>query len=334
MHKPHRIAMLAGLALFVAQAAMAQWTWTPQTGRWINVKRMPKETAELQLEYARSLMLEGDYKKALRETEKFVDFYEDSPLADENQFLRGEIRLAQGKWRQAAREFEQVVTNYPDTELYNESIAKQYEIGDRFYQKGVKKRDRWYTFFEQRPLRRAIEVYNMVVENQPFTPEAAEAQYKIGLCHYARDEYLEAAYEYRRVVEDYPGSEWVDEASYGMAQCYVDASLPPDYDQTPSELAVDAIDSFVERYPVDERVAEMKDARAEMRGTIAQQRLEVAKFYEKRRDFSAARIYYELVAEQYEDTPAAETAQAWLEEHAAVTHAGMTRRRGSEEETL
>ncbi len=330
----HRIAALTCLAVFAAQAAMAQWTWTPQTGRWINVKRMPKETAELQLEYARSLMLEGDYKKALRETNKFVEFYSDTDLADENQFLRGEIRLAQGKWLDAARDFQQVVSSYPDTELYNESIEKQYEIGDRFYAKGVEKRDRWYKFFEKRPLRRAIEVYGMVVENQPFTPEAAQAQYKIGLSHYAREEYLEAAYEYRRVVEDYSGSDWVDEASYGMAKCYVDASLPPDYDQTPSELAVDAIDTFIERYPEDERVAELKDERAEMRATMARHELEVAKFYEKRREFSAARIYYEMVLERYADTDAAATAQAWLEEHAGVTHVGITRRRDSAEETL
>jgi hypothetical protein len=48
-----------------------QWTWTPQTGRFINVKRMPKETAELQIEYARSLYMQGELKKALKETEKF-----------------------------------------------------------------------------------------------------------------------------------------------------------------------------------------------------------------------------------------------------------------------
>ena len=61
--------------------AQEQWTWTPQTGRFVNLKRMPKETPELQLEYARSLMLAGDERKALRETEKFVEYYGSDALA-------------------------------------------------------------------------------------------------------------------------------------------------------------------------------------------------------------------------------------------------------------
>jgi len=68
---------LAAFAVLLgwAVSAQAQWTWTPQTGRFVNMKRMPKETAELQIEYTRGLLVEGNYRKALRETEKFTEFY-------------------------------------------------------------------------------------------------------------------------------------------------------------------------------------------------------------------------------------------------------------------
>ncbi|HOQ90853.1 MAG TPA: hypothetical protein PLX03_11995, partial [Candidatus Hydrogenedentes bacterium] len=90
-----RSAWMGGVVLvFLALPAMAQWTWTPQTGRWVNLKRMPKESAELQLEYARSLKISGDYRRALKETDKFRQFYANDPLSDENEFLRGEIQLA------------------------------------------------------------------------------------------------------------------------------------------------------------------------------------------------------------------------------------------------
>ncbi len=305
------------LVLLFAVSASAQWTWTPQTGRWINQRHMPKETAELQVEYARSLLLKEDYKKAWRETEKFSEFYQDTPFADENQFLRGEIRLAQGKLMMAAKEFQTVLSSYPDTARYNDAIAKQYEIGDLFYEKGLQKLEKRWTLYRHRPLKRAINVYAMVVENQPFTAAAAEAQYKIGLCHYTREEYLEAAYEYRRVIEDYAGSDWVNEAVLGLAKCYYDASLPAVYDQTPSQLAIDAIDSFALRYPEDARNSELQGMREEMRESIAAQRLETARFYEKRRDFEAARIAYQVVVEQFADTSQAEVAQTWLDEQPA-----------------
>lgn len=207
--------------------AQAQWTWTPQTGRFVNLKRMPKETPELQLEYARTLMVEGDYRKAFRETEKFVEYYGSDVLADENQFLRGEIQMAQGQWMNAAKSFQQLIAAYPDSDRYDEAVRKQYDIGDQYYARGEQLAGKKWRIFRNRPYKRAGEVYTMVVDNQPFAPAAAEAQYKIGLCHYARKQYIDAAFEYQRVVEDYSASDWVNDASFGLAMCYYEASLPP-----------------------------------------------------------------------------------------------------------
>lgn len=292
--------------------AWAAWTWTPETGRWVNVKRLPKETPELQVEYARSLFLEGKYKQALEETEKFGKFYPSSDAADDNQFLRGEIRMKQGSYKAAAKEFQQVLVNYPDTDLYQQAIANQYTIGDKFYEDGQAKMNKKWALMKKRPLKRALEVYGMVIENQPFTPEAAQAQYKIGLCHYARKEYTEAAFEYRRVMEDYAASDWVDEAGFGLAMCYYDGSRPAVYDQTNTVLAVRAIDDFKGQFPGDARGTELDGKRAEMREKLAESQLRQADFYVKRREFMAARIYYELVAKDYADTSAAAKAGEWL----------------------
>jgi outer membrane assembly lipoprotein YfiO len=312
--------MVAGLA---AEEAAAQWTWTPQTGRWINMKRMPKETPELQVEYVRTLMSEGNHRKALRETDKFEKFYGDSPFADENQYLRGEIKLAQGNRMAAAKEFQTLLTAYPDTQRYADAIQKQYQIADEYYEIGIKRLDQKWRPLRKRPLNRAIEVYAMVIDNQPFTAQAAEAQYKLGLCHYARKEYLESAFEYRRVIEDYSDSEWVDEACYGLAETYYEMAFPPDYDQMPSRLAIEAIDSFKERYPSDPRNSDLAGNRAEMRERIAQQRLLNARFYERRKKAEAARIYYEIIANDFSETASAEEARAWLAAHGGVQTAGM-----------
>ena len=303
------------LLCLLAGAADAQWVWTPQTGRWINVGDLPKETPELQIEHARTLMLEGDYRAAWRETNKFTRYYGDSEYAAENQFLRGEIRLAQGRLLDAAEQFQQVVAAYPESVLFDDVIEKQYAIGDQLYAEGLERMDRRWVFFRERPLRRAADVYTMVIDNEPFTTRAAEAQYKVGLTQYTRENYMEAAFEYRRVIEDYGTSDWVDEASYGLAQCYYEMSYPPDYDQSPSALAIMAINDFQDRYPADERNADLDDKREEMRARIAQQRLQTAQYYERRREFESAKLSYQVVAREWPGTPAAETAQAWLDEH-------------------
>ncbi len=306
--------LLVVIGLLALGTTAEAWVWNPATGRWINEKNLPQPTAELQVEAARSLMEQGDYKRAIRETNKFDKYYLDSEWADDNQFLRGEINLRRGDYMEAAQEFQQVITNYPDTDLYDTVIAKQYEIGDRFYDLGQKRLNKRWTLFRERPFKKAIEVYSLVIDNQPFQDAAAEAQYKVGLCHFTRREYVESAYEYQRVLEDYAGSDWVDDASYGLAMCYYEASLPPAYDQTRSKLAIEAMDEFKARFPQDERAGELDGKRAEMREKIARQRLNTARFYERRRRFTAARTYYEVVVEQFPDTAAATDAKLRLDE--------------------
>ena len=310
------------MLLLVCGLAQAQWVWTPQTGRFINLKKMPKETPELQIEYARSLLMDGNYQKAFRETNKFVEFYGDDVLADENQFLRGEILLARGRRMDAAKAFQQLIAAYPNSDHYEEAVRKQYDIGDYYYDRGLAKSGKKFRLFRNRPYKRAAEVYTMVVDNQPFAPAAAEAQYKIGLCHYARSQYIDAAFEYRRVMEDYAASDWVPDASFGLANCYYKASLPPEYDQAPSEMAIDAIDDFKMRFPNDDRGEELDAIKVDMRESIALQRLQTARFYEQRREYSAAKLYYEILVRDFSDTESAEVASAWLETNEGVVHIG------------
>jgi len=154
----------------------------------------------------------------------------------------------------------------------------------------------------------------------------AQAQYKVGLCHYAREEYTEAAFEYRRVIEDYAGSEFVDDAGFGLAMCYYDGSRPADYDQTNSMLAVRAIDDFKAQFPADDRTADLDGKRVEMREKLAESQLRSASYYVKRREYLSARIYYELIAKDFSDTSAAAKANEWL-----AANPGAPKMRGSVE---
>jgi len=82
----------------------------------------------------------------------------------------------------------------------------------------------------------------------------------------------------------------------------------------PTQMAVRDLNSYGvqpdflvarSKEPIDEK-------RKEMRDSIAAQRVKTAQFYAKRRDFDAARIYYQLVTEKFGDTGSAEKAQKWL----------------------
>lgn len=323
MRRPDRITGLTVLFLFAgALCAQAQWTYTPQIGRLININRLPRETPELQIEYARYLMVEGKYSAALSETDKFSQFYGDTDAADENQFVRGEIRFAQEEYVHSAQEFQQVLVNYPDTELHDRAIDRQYDAGDTLFAKGEskmeKKRVISLSLFRKRSFKRAIEVYTMVIDNQPFTAEAAQAQYKLGLCYFTLGDFELAASEYRTVIEEYSDSEWVPDATYGMAKCYSEAALDSEYDQTYGRLAMDTAGEFKVLYPEDSRVEELDEISESMHKRIAEQHLQNGRFYERRQQMYSARIYYETVTTRFAGMEAAQEAQKWLDEHPPV----------------
>ena len=320
--------MACAALVSVCGAAHAQWVWTPETGRFVRMDNLPKETPELQVEHERTLVLQGDYSEAWDEADKFDRFFSDSEYADENQYLRGEIRLGQERYVDAAEEYQKVVSTHPESALYDDVIQKQYDIGDTLYEKGLKRVGdgetsawmsrrplSWIQSLRRRPFKNAVDVYTIVIENQPFTPEAAEAQYKIGKCHFAREKYLEAGFEFRRVIEDYPDSEWVREASFDLTRCYEESSLDPDYDQAPARLAMESVSEFVRRFPDDPRVDERIEISEEMRENIAEQRFRSAEYYERRRSMVAARIYYDVAAYQFEGTEASKKAIEWIETH-------------------
>ena len=64
--------MLLALACEYAHAA---WTWTPEIGRWINIRRQPRETAGLQFQYAEKLLTDGETEKAIDEYRKILRFF-------------------------------------------------------------------------------------------------------------------------------------------------------------------------------------------------------------------------------------------------------------------
>jgi outer membrane protein assembly factor BamD (BamD/ComL family) len=130
-----------------------------------------------------------------------------------------------------------------------------------------------------------------------------------------RKQYVEAAFEYKRVIEDYSTSPWVDDAAASLADCYVDSALKSDYDQQPSQLAITAIDEFKERFPDDARNADLAKKKLAMQESIADQRLKVAQFYTRRHNFDSARMYYEMVTKDFPATSAAQKANEWLDKN-------------------
>ncbi len=304
------LSIVFSCALLFAGRAHAFWMWTPETNKWINPKYAVKETPKEQLEYALGLLESEDYPRAINECLKLIKHYPKSREAAEAQYYIGRAYERQGELFRAFQAYQKVIEKYPFSERSGEIVERQYAIGERMLE-GEGQRNAFISAIMggEYPV---VEVFRTVIKNAPYGAYAAPSQYKIGLFLQEQRMYQEAREEFDKVINDYPDSEWVKAARYQTALADAMRSSDAPYDQRTTKAAVEEFRDFVRNYPDAELTEKARGQIGELRSKEGENNFLIGRFYEKNREYEAARMYYRNVMEEYADTPAAAKARERL----------------------
>jgi len=293
------------------ETAHAAWTWTPQTGRWINPRRQPRETAALQFQYGEELLAGGEAEKAVEEYKKVLRYFPESNYCDLAQYSIGRALEAQGNYDEAVEAYQKVVDDYPNTQLFSHVLEKQRKIADRFFELGVQREER-FVLLRGSNFDKAIETYRTVINNQPFGDLSAEAQYRIGLCYMKLELYDEASAEFQKVIDYYPTSEWAMEAAFGTADCKFCQALPCEYDKTAVEDAITKFRYFLAAYRDSSRAEEAREKLDQLLDVAAEHEYRIGMYYHHNMRYDSARLYFHSLVRDYPGTPWADKASETL----------------------
>lgn len=298
------ITRLLFLLIFIFSAAgtsFAFWVWTPETNKWINPKYSVKDTPKEQFEFAMQAYEAKEFKDASNEFNKLLKHYPRSVEAPDAQFYIAKILDDQGNLFGAHKEYQKVVDRYPFSERSAEVVQRQYDIGVKLLEgertKGKLRDALTGTDYN------VVEVFRAVIKNAPYGPLAAKAQYKIGLYLMEKQLYPEARDEFDKVINDYPTSEWVKPAQYQIAVTDAKRSSRAAYDQKVTQSAVEEFKEFVEIYPEAELSENAKAEIQKLRDKEAENNFVIAQFYEKQKQYQSAKLYYQIVVDQYPNSP-------------------------------
>lgn len=286
--------------LISSQQAEAFWVWTPETNQWVNPKYAVKDTPSEQLKYALDFYQEKKYKEAIVELRKLIQHYPKAREAPDAQFYIGMILEEQGDLFAAFKEYQIVIDKYPFSERSGEIVQRQYEIGLKLLEGQMKKKTFMSSFVWNEY--DVIEVFRKVIKNAPYGKWAPAAQYKIGLYLMEKKLYQEARDEFEKVVNDYPESEWAKGAKYQVALVDAKRSSGAQYDQRVTQHAVKELKDFVENNPEAELSENAKSKIHELSEKEAENNFVIAQFYEKQKNFKAAKIYYQSIVDQFADS--------------------------------
>ncbi len=307
MRKAIFISIIAILCL--ANPVSAFWVWTPKTGKWTNPKTAGKITPTDQLSHAVGLYEQGKLKHARGEFKKLLKNYPKSEEAAEAQYYLGVILEDSDKLYPAYLAYQKVIDKYPFSSRINEIIEKEFHIAEQFMQ-GKKRK----TLGMNLPVENsAIEIFHKVVENSNYGPLAAEAQYKLGLLLKNSSRFMEAEDEFDKVIKNYPQSEWVASAQFQIASCRSRISSGPDYERESTREAKEGFEKFVGDHPDVELAKRAEKHIVELKEREAQGHYDTAVFYEKQMEYKAAKIYYNIVVNDYPASGWVDLARSKLE---------------------
>jgi outer membrane protein assembly factor BamD (BamD/ComL family) len=162
----------------------------------------------------------------------------------------------------------------------------------------------------------AIRVWDKIRIDDPTGKLADDATLAAGNAHFARGRYMDADSFYTDLRKTFPSSEHQFRAHLLGVKAKLLAYQGPDYSGDCLDEAEKLIKQIRRQFPqqaAQEREFLVK-AFAEVRYKKAEREWAMARYYDRRGEYGAARFYYDLVRNDYHETPFSDQAVARLEQ--------------------
>ncbi|MCC6641882.1 MAG: outer membrane protein assembly factor BamD [Deltaproteobacteria bacterium] len=179
--------------------------------------------------------------------------------------------------------------------------AEEVPPAEALYQRGLTQMDagKILWVFPSGDEAEAIETFQQIIDNYPYSEHAVSAELKIADAYYAQGKYDEALSYYRDFSELHPQHASVPYALSHAALCHYQQSKSPDRDQTATTEAIKYLDQLIARHPHSAEAREGEQMWKELRTKLAQHDMQIADFYMDRDEFQSAADRYRGVLNEY-----------------------------------
>jgi TolA-binding protein len=178
---------------------------------------------------------EGDFDRATLQFERMKEMYPGSDLLSKTQYSIGDCHYNQEQYRKAIEAYRAVIEEYPESEELDDAITA---IEQSYRQLGMETDAIEFlkslkpsasvqirigdVYFNLGRFNEAAEEYEKVIDSFPGSQSLPTALYKIGLSYMELGEYALASDHLLRLVRDAPSSELVDDAKLKIGEIYVE----------------------------------------------------------------------------------------------------------------
>lgn len=311
--------VLLGLALTLWGAARlhAELIWTPGKGWEVQGGVLAGLTGEEgrnaldAMNKARAAEEAGQTRKAIKSYESVTKRYPNSIYASEAFYRTGLLLEKRREYYKAFESLQQIVFRYPNSERFSQVVGDQYRIaqglldGKRAYMWGV------IPGFRNRE--KSIEYFEQVIHNAPYSDYAPLSLMNVARAHQRAGNTEEAIDALDRMINAYPQNVLTPDAYLKLAQTHASLVEGAYYDQASTKSAITYYEDFLIQFPGDSGAANAEKGLAEMKTMLAQSKMQLADYYYKyRKNYKAAKVFYNEAITTYPDSPVAARARTML----------------------
>jgi outer membrane protein assembly factor BamD len=296
---------LAGfLAATLPLPARAQQDSAPQRPQ-VNPNTTPVEQAAF--DEAAAIDARGARDSAISAYRRFIRNNPASPLAASAQFRIATLLEEAGRSSKAFDAYQKLVTQYPDTADFEKAVGRQVVIANE-YLGGKKLHFLWLPIVPGTD--RAEEMFASIIKNAPFSKNAPVAQFNLGVTYERQGKLREAASAYQAVLDRYPNSAIADDALYQIGYIYMRVGeTGRSQDLSAVISAKNSFEDFVLQYPSSAKVPQAEDNMKKLSDKESAELLDIAKYYDRFKNYRAAAIYYNDIIRRAPDSETARLAR-------------------------
>lgn len=253
----------------------------------------------------------GNTKRAIKAYRAIVRKFPKDTLAGGAAYRAAELQEQSGLYLRAAESYRWVVEKYPRNPNFNEAIEAQFRIGEMYL---AGKKVKVFGIPLKTSMEKAVEIFAAVVRTAPYGKYTARAQFDIGLAREKQKMNDLAVAAYQAVVDKFPSDPIAADAQYQIGYLWFTAARDGTEDLNAAARAETAFQDFLFRHPRSEKAAQARENLARLDRKQTNSAFEIAKFYDKKKNYRAAVIYYNDVIRQQPGSTQGDRAKRRIDE--------------------
>ncbi|MDC0288238.1 tetratricopeptide repeat protein [Rubripirellula sp.] len=238
-------------------------------------------------------------------------------------FMQAESQFFAEDYRTATETYQTLQKNFPRNRHIDRVAARLFSISDYWINRVVSEKDSWMNFNftdDKRPIYdmdgHAIRVLDQIRFDDPTGRLADDATMRAASEYLRQQKYVEADEFLTDLRETFPDSEHLFLAHMLGIQCKLELYAGPAYSGLVLEDAEKLVQQTRDRFPDKMQNPANSESVAKASAEIAYHRAGRyafrANYRERQKKYGAARVYYNLLLQEYPNTPQAETARTRL----------------------